>query len=517
MAYRLEVVVATEQRPAVAVTFFDKKPAHRRVAGAPASPPGPIGLFSGKVGTFRGQLQLTNPQNQMFGDAAATRRRRGRRGPALGQHPAADHDLPRQLGGAELADRRTRSRWPSTWSRRSPSCCPTTCARSTTSSPRRQALRWLHRPDDLGAEGGGRQAAALRRGVRDPDRARPAPGRAGRAGGRAAHRPATAGCSTGSTSGCRSAHRRPAGGQPGGPRRPRRRAPDAPAAAGRGRVRQDRRRAARDAAGRRLRRPGRAARPDRGARPAAPPLDHRDARRPRRGRHARRRRPTAPGSALLTGSLGAAARREAMLDAASRRGRHRDRHPRAARGQGRSSPTSASSSSTSSTASASSSAPRWPPRRRVPAARAGDDRDPDPAHRRDDGLRRPRDLDAHRAARRPRADPDQRRPARRAAGLARPGLARGSARRSPRATRSTSCARASAATSRRHRPTEADEPTTRRVAAGAVEEVAPMLAEGPLHGLRVEMLHGRLAPDAQGRGDARLRRRRDRRARRPRR
>jgi ATP-dependent DNA helicase RecG len=29
----------------------------------------------------------------------------------------------------------------------------------------------------------------------------------------------------------------------------------------------------------------------------------------------------------------------------------------------------------------------------------------------------------------------------------------------------------------------------------SVEEVAPMLAEGPLHGLRVEMLHGRMAPD----------------------
>ncbi len=29
----------------------------------------------------------------------------------------------------------------------------------------------------------------------------------------------------------------------------------------------------------------------------------------------------------------------------------------------------------------------------------------------------------------------------------------------------------------------------------SVEEVAPMLAEGPLHGLRVEMLHGRMPPD----------------------
>ena len=48
-----------------------------------------------------------------------------------------------------------------------------------------------------------------------------------------------------------------------------------------------------------------------------------------------------------------------------------------------------------------------------PAARPGDDRDADPAHGRDDRLRRPRDLDPHRAARRAGADPDHRRTPRR--------------------------------------------------------------------------------------------------------
>ena len=92
------------------------------------------------------------------------------------------------------------------------------------------------------------------------------------------------------------------------------------------------------------------------------------------------------------------------------------------------------------------------------AARAGDDRDADPAHRRDDGLRRPRGLDADRAARRPRADPDQRRAARRAARTGSTGSGSGSARRSRRATRPTSCARASAATSwSRARPTSDDD------------------------------------------------------------
>ena len=66
--------------------------------------------------------------------------------------------------------------------------------------------------------------------------------------------------------------------------------PDEPAAPGRGRLRQDPGRAAGDAAGRRLRRPGRAARAHRGAGPAAPPVDHRAARRPGRRRDARRRR-----------------------------------------------------------------------------------------------------------------------------------------------------------------------------------------------------------------------------------
>jgi ATP-dependent DNA helicase RecG len=72
VAYRLEVTVATEDST-IALTFFDKQKhiadwRHKQVAR------GRTGLFSGKVGTFRGQLQLTNPQTQMFGgedDAAA--------------------------------------------------------------------------------------------------------------------------------------------------------------------------------------------------------------------------------------------------------------------------------------------------------------------------------------------------------------------------------------------------------------------------------------------------------------
>jgi ATP-dependent DNA helicase RecG len=72
IAYRLEVVVATES-DRIMLTFFDKQ---MRVANWRKSvlAPGRTGLFSGKVGTFRGKLQLINPQTQMFGgedDAAA--------------------------------------------------------------------------------------------------------------------------------------------------------------------------------------------------------------------------------------------------------------------------------------------------------------------------------------------------------------------------------------------------------------------------------------------------------------
>ena len=66
---------------------------------------------------------------------------------------------------------------------------------------------------------------------------------------------------------------------------------------------------------------------------------------------------------LLTGSMTKAQRTEPLLADRQRRGRHRDRHPRPARGAGHPSPTSAWSSSTSSTGSASSSARRSPTRR----------------------------------------------------------------------------------------------------------------------------------------------------------
>ncbi|HEU4514891.1 MAG TPA: ATP-dependent DNA helicase RecG [Nocardioidaceae bacterium] len=64
MAYRLEVVVATGDHELM-LTFFDKKK-HIADWRARHISPGMHGVFSGKVGRFRNQWQLTNPQTQLF-------------------------------------------------------------------------------------------------------------------------------------------------------------------------------------------------------------------------------------------------------------------------------------------------------------------------------------------------------------------------------------------------------------------------------------------------------------------
>ena len=70
MAYRLEVTVATEQ-DRLMLTFFDKKK-HLADWRARTLVEGSTALFSGKVGRFRDQWQLTNPQTKVFGSEDAS-------------------------------------------------------------------------------------------------------------------------------------------------------------------------------------------------------------------------------------------------------------------------------------------------------------------------------------------------------------------------------------------------------------------------------------------------------------
>ncbi len=140
-------------------------------------------------------------------------------------------------------------------------------------------------------------------------------------------------------------------------------------------------------------RAGRAARADRGARPAAPPLDHRAARRPGRRRDARRcRRGHHRRAAHRLDGQGPAHRRRCSRVASGEAGIVIGTHalledagpvrrPRP-RGRRRAAPLRRRA------------AGRAHRQGRQPAARAGDDRDTDPAHGRDDRLRRPRGLHA---------------------------------------------------------------------------------------------------------------------------
>ena len=210
---------------------------------------------------------------------------------------------------------------------------------------------------------------------------------------------------------------------------------------------------------------------------------------------------------LLTGSLKAAAQAGGPRRGRRRPRRHRRRHPRAAAGGRRL--RRPRPRRRRRAAPVRRRAARRPARQgQPPAARPGHDRDAHPAHRRHDRLRRPGDLHAAPAAQRPR----RRRPApssrwgRSPPGSTAPGS--GSARRSPPAGRPTSSARGSATTTGADdEPEDADGapddgPRSDRRPPLAVLDIAELLRSGPLAGLRLDVLHGRLTPEEK---DARMR------------
>ena len=283
---------------------------------------------AGWTATFFNPLQAA--RRDQAGGAGAVRRQ-GRRVP----RQAAAHP-PAVRAAAPTATRSGRS---CRSTRPPPSCSPgrsaTACGRCSTCSTTRPTRC---RPRCAGREGLAELGRALRR-IHVPEteadhHAAPQPAGLGRGDGRAAGAgaaPAGHGVPAGARLPAEAGRparrvRRPAAVHPDrGPgrggrrdrRRPRRGAPDEPAGAGRRRRGQDGDRAAGDAAGGRRRPAGRAARADRGAGRPARPFAARAARpaRPWPGSSA------APSEAtsvtLLTGSLGAKARRQALLDAQS--------------------------------------------------------------------------------------------------------------------------------------------------------------------------------------------------------
>ena len=202
---------------------------------------------------------------------------------------------------------------------------------------------------------------------------------------------------------------------------------------------------------------------------------------------------------LLSGSLVGRGEAEGAAGGAVRRGRDRRRHARADPGPGR--VRRAGAGGGRRAAPLRRRAARRPARaRRAGSAPAGDDGHPDPAHGGDDGVRRPRGVGAARAARRPVADRDHGRAGGGEAGVAGAGVGadpRGGRGRAPGVRRVPAGGRrhGQGRTELPDDPDDAGAGTDERRAPLAVLEVAPKLAEGPLAGLRLGVLHGKLPPD----------------------
>jgi ATP-dependent DNA helicase RecG len=139
-AYRLEAVVATEDAHLV-LTFFDKA-RHRADWRRRQLSPGRTGLFSGKVGTFRGRLQLVNPQTELFGgegDEATVAAAWEKLPKLISIYPATATVQSWQLADViELALDLVHE---------VPELLPAEVREEHDLLSARQALHWLHRPD----------------------------------------------------------------------------------------------------------------------------------------------------------------------------------------------------------------------------------------------------------------------------------------------------------------------------------------------------------------------------------
>ena len=140
LAYRLEVLVATE-RDRIRLTFFDKKK-HLADWRARTIREGSNALFSGKVGRFRDEWQLTNPQTTLLGsedDADEAIAEFAAQPDLTAIYPATASLQSWQLQETVLLALRMLEDVPEP--------LPEDVRRSRGLVDARQALEWIHRPD----------------------------------------------------------------------------------------------------------------------------------------------------------------------------------------------------------------------------------------------------------------------------------------------------------------------------------------------------------------------------------
>jgi ATP-dependent DNA helicase RecG len=146
IAYRLEVTVATEH-DRIVLTFFDKKK-HLADWRARTIREGSTALFSGKVGRFRDQWQLTNPETKVFGseqDADLALAEFDALPDLTTIYPATAAVQSWQIGDAVMLALQMLEEVPET--------LPAEVQRAHGLLDARQALEWIHRPDTWAQKG----------------------------------------------------------------------------------------------------------------------------------------------------------------------------------------------------------------------------------------------------------------------------------------------------------------------------------------------------------------------------
>ncbi|NUS51399.1 MAG: ATP-dependent DNA helicase RecG, partial [Nocardioidaceae bacterium] len=142
-AWRLEVMLQTEGADLM-LTFFDRSK-HTADWRARVVAPGRIGLFSGKLGRWRNTWQLVNPQTKMMDDGEDTET-------ALDDLPAMVPIYPATAGvqSWQLADAIATAL---DLVDEIPEPLPADVLQGRDLLPVRQALQWIHRPDSWSQKG----------------------------------------------------------------------------------------------------------------------------------------------------------------------------------------------------------------------------------------------------------------------------------------------------------------------------------------------------------------------------